>query len=99
MTELVNPRGRSIDMFAYEFYRQKPNGCHLIGILPERRKDPERITEKSVMGWVRNLLGDSGDLRNIFFIKVRFNGFEDEQESQTVSRHLIGKHENDSLRR
>jgi len=84
-------------MFAYEFYRQKPNGCHVIGVLPERRKDPERITEESIMKWVRILLGDTGDLRNIFFIKVRFNGFEDEQESQTVSRRLMGNHENDSL--
>ena len=86
-------------MVAYEFYRQKPNGCHLIGILPERRKDPERITEESIMNWVRILLGDRGDLRNIFFVKIPFIGFEDEQESQTVSRHLTGKHENDSLHR
>ena len=86
-------------MVAYEFYRQKPNGCHLIGILPERRKDLERITEESIMNWVRILLGDGADLRNIFFIKVTFNGFGDEQESQTVSQRLIGNHENDSLRR
>ncbi len=87
-------------MVAYEFYRRDElNGYHLIGILPERRKHQERITEESIMKWVRILLGDTGDLHNIFFIKVPFNGFEDEQESQTDSRHLIGKHENDSLRR
>ena len=58
-------------MVAYEFYsRDEINGCHLIGILPERRKHQERITEESIMKWVRMVLGDSRDLSNICFVKV-----------------------------
>jgi len=35
-------------MVAYEFYwRDDTEGVHFIGILPERRKRPERITQKS----------------------------------------------------
>ena len=58
-------------MVAYEFYsRDEINGCHLIGILPERRKHQERITEESIMKWVRMVLGDNADLNNICFVKV-----------------------------
>ncbi len=89
-------------MDAYEFYRlDKANGCHLIGILPERRKNPERITEESIMGWVKKLLSDSEELKNIFFIRVTFNGFEDEKGAEEPDGFLAYciKHENDSLHR
>jgi hypothetical protein len=37
-------------MDAYEFYWRDSQGeDHLIGILPERRKDPKRITKRSIM--------------------------------------------------
>jgi hypothetical protein len=39
-------------MVAYEFYWRDEKGKeHLIGILPERRKNPERITEESIFNW------------------------------------------------
>jgi len=58
-------------MVAYEFYwRDKTDGDKLIGILPERRRKPERITQESVMKWVRMLLGDIADNHNIYFIQV-----------------------------
>jgi hypothetical protein len=61
-------------MTAYEFYsRDEIKGDQLIGILPERRKNPERITAQSIMKWVRNVLGDNRDIDHIFFIKVRLN--------------------------
>jgi len=61
-------------MVAYEFYsRDGIDRDHLIGILPERRKNPERITEQSIMKWVRNILGDDRDIDRIFFIKVRLD--------------------------
>ena len=50
-------------MVAYEFYsrdRRDPTEAevfHLIGILPERRKNSERITEESIMNWGRIILG------------------------------------------
>ena len=58
-------------MLAYEFYRRDGiNGDHLIGILPERRKDPKRITRESIMKWVRNVVGNDRNIDHIFFIKV-----------------------------
>ncbi len=58
-------------MLAYEFYRRDGiNGDHLIGILPERRKDPKRITRGSIMKWVRNVVGNGPNIDHIFFIKV-----------------------------
>ncbi len=89
-------------MIAYEFYRlDKTNGCQLIGILPERRKNPERITEESVMGWIEKLLGDSEDLRDIFFVKVDLSGFEDERGTEGPDRFLAyrGRHETNSIHR
>jgi len=61
-------------MTAYEFYsRDEIKGDQLIGILPERRKNPERITAQSIMKWVRNVLGDNKDIDHIIFIEVRLN--------------------------
>ena len=58
-------------MVAYEFYmRNEVNEVNLIGILPERREKPERITKESVMNWVRQLLGHDVDLSKIFFVQV-----------------------------
>lgn len=59
-------------MVAYEFYcRDAIEGLHLIGILPERRKNPERITEESIMNWGKMILGKNADLSNLFFAQVR----------------------------
>jgi hypothetical protein len=60
-------------MVAYEFYwREKGKNDHLIGILPERRRNPERITEESIMKWVRMVLGDITDFNynKIYFIQI-----------------------------
>jgi hypothetical protein len=58
-------------MVAYEFYSRQQKGDKLIGILPERRKDPTRITPESIMNWGR-ILGDSAgiDANSIYFIQV-----------------------------
>jgi hypothetical protein len=45
----------------------KVEGYKLFGILPERRKDPKRITKESVLKWGRMLLGDSADDKKITF--------------------------------
>jgi hypothetical protein len=61
-------------MIAYEFYWRGPaQEYHHIGTLPERRKNPTRITEESVMNWARELLGDSVDFDNLFFIPITIN--------------------------
>ncbi len=58
-------------MIAYEFYsRDAVEEYHHIGTLPERRMNPPRITEESVMNWAREILGDSIDFDKLFFITI-----------------------------
>ncbi|OGP92949.1 MAG: hypothetical protein A2156_10370 [Deltaproteobacteria bacterium RBG_16_48_10] len=58
-------------MVAYEFYWRNDKGEEqLISILPERRKNPGRITKESIMNWGRKISSDSTDIKNIFFIEV-----------------------------
>ena len=89
-------------MDAYEFYRfDKLKGCHLIAILPERRRNPERITKESVKEWVRQLSDDHEDLTNIFFVKIELTGFEKEKGTEGPDSVLAkcGKHEKDFVHR
>jgi len=53
MLKEVIPSDRGfIYMVAYELFSfDEKNGYEFIGILPERRKDPKRITEESVVNW------------------------------------------------
>ena len=58
-------------MVAYEFYWCNETGEeHFIGILPERRKNPERITKDSILNWGWKVIGDNPDVNNIYFILV-----------------------------
>ena len=58
-------------MIAYEFYWRDPiMGYQLIGKLPERRKNPIRITQDSVTNWGKKILGENVDANDIFFIKI-----------------------------
>ncbi len=58
-------------MVAYQFYWNDEAGKeHLIGVLPERRKDPERISNQLIMNWVRGILGESAHFEKIHFVKV-----------------------------
>ena len=58
-------------MVAYELYlNDKMNGCKLIGILPERRKDPKRITNESVLKWGRMILNNDSDNKDMFFKRI-----------------------------
>ncbi len=73
--EGVGHRGKSFksvkSMIAYELYWHDKSGeVHLLGILPERRKDPQRITEESIMNWGKRVLGNQADIGNIYFIRV-----------------------------
>jgi hypothetical protein len=64
---------KGIIMMAYEFYWNDKNGQpHFIGSLPERRKNPERITWESIMNWGKMIIGDSGKISNLFFVKIEF---------------------------
>ncbi len=60
-----------IDMVAYELFSyDKKNGYQFIGILPERRKDPKRITKESVVNWGRMVLGNRSEGKKILFNRV-----------------------------
>jgi len=61
-------------MEAYEFYWFNPlKGYELLGVLPERRKNSERITQRSVMGRAVNIFGDNLSTKDIYFIQVTIN--------------------------
>jgi hypothetical protein len=58
-------------MLAYEFYWFDPvNGYEHIGTLPERRNQPERITQESIINWARTVLGKHVDPNDIFFVEI-----------------------------
>jgi hypothetical protein len=58
-------------MLAYELYTfNKKEGYEFIGLLPERRKNPTRMTEDSVMSWGKTLFADNVDSKNMFFKRV-----------------------------
>jgi hypothetical protein len=58
-------------MVAYEFYLN--DGCEeasLIGILPERRKNRQRITRDSIMNWGKLVAGSYVNPNRIHYIQV-----------------------------
>jgi hypothetical protein len=59
-------------MISYEFYYRDARENYLIAILPERRKNPQRINQESIMKWIRVVLGDNAniDYNNVYFIQV-----------------------------
>jgi len=63
-------------MFAYELYTfNKRKGYEFIGVLPERRKNPTRITKDSIMNWGKSLLGDQVDSKDMFFKRIAIVAF------------------------
>jgi len=58
-------------MVAYKVYcREKGGKEHFIGILPERRTNPKRMTKNSVLNWGRRVVADNSGVNNIYFVKV-----------------------------
>jgi hypothetical protein len=58
-------------MLAYELYIfNKKKGYEFIGVLPERRKSPLRITKASITNLGKTILGDNVDSKNMFFKRV-----------------------------
>ena len=57
-------------VIVYEVYRNDPvKEYEVLGILPERRKDPKRRTRASVMNWGKMLVGNNWSRKNIFIKK------------------------------
>ena len=45
-------------MAGYKFYyRDEKGNSHLVGILPERRRNPGRITPQSILDWWKKVAG------------------------------------------
>ncbi|HSB05590.1 MAG TPA: hypothetical protein VLK23_10380 [Thermodesulfobacteriota bacterium] len=58
-------------MLAYRFYlRDAMKNCFdPVGVLPERRMDPERITDESIVHWGKKYFGKNLKNEDIFFIE------------------------------
>ncbi len=70
-------------MVVYKFYLRDPmNGDIFLGSLPERRKNPLRITEESIINWGRKYFGKNGKDDDIFFVKTVLE--EDEKRSPNL---------------
>jgi len=58
-------------MVVYKLYKHdQAEETHLIGILPERRKDRERITEESILNWGKEVTGEKSDINNLSFVEM-----------------------------
>jgi hypothetical protein len=62
-------------MIVYKFYlRDAMKGDIFLGVLPERRKNPQRVgeetTEESVLNWGRTYFGRDSKDDDIYFIKT-----------------------------
>jgi hypothetical protein len=68
----IGKTGRITTVIAYEFYLRAENGedeDRLIGVLPERRADPQRISHQSIMNWAKLLVAEKEVIGN----RVYFN--------------------------
>ena len=62
-------------MIVYKFYlRDAINGDIFLGALPERRRNPQRVseesTEESVINWGRTYFGKNAKDEDIYFIET-----------------------------
>jgi len=70
-------------MIAYELYWHEPiKGYQRIGLLPERRKNPARVTVESILEWGGKFFDKRLDINGIFFLQLKI----DENTGRT-SRH------------
>jgi len=61
-------------MLVYELYAfNKTKGCELIGVLPERRSDPQRVTKESILNWGQKYFGIHLNLAGMYLIEVKIN--------------------------
>jgi len=58
-------------MVVYKLYKHdQTEEAHLIGILPERRRNRERITKESVLNWGKEVIGENSDTNNLYFVQM-----------------------------
>ncbi len=69
--EIIGEGG--LAMLAYEFYWvDEIEKAHFIGILPERRKKAERITQESILNWGKMVVGENTEVKEMYYVKVEF---------------------------
>ena len=83
MTDLLSKHLRGVDeenpppvlsMLAYELYAfNKTKGYDLIGVLPERRNNPQRVTKESILNWGQQYFGIHLNLGDMYRIGVKIN--------------------------
>ena len=58
-------------MVVYKFYlRDAIKGDIFLGVLPERRRKPQRITHESIINWGIKYFSKHGKDEDIFFIRT-----------------------------
>jgi len=59
-------------MKAYKFYlRDTTKNCfENVGVLPERRRSPERTTDESIINWARKYFGKSLKDEDVFVVET-----------------------------
>ncbi len=61
-------------MIAYAFYwLEEIDKVHFIGLLPERRKNPERITQQSISNYGRTIVGNEAHIDDLFFLEMELD--------------------------
>jgi acyl-CoA synthetase (AMP-forming)/AMP-acid ligase II len=79
-------------MVAYEFYwRDETGKKHFIWILPERRKNSERVTRESIINWGRKVIVDDTEAKNIFFTQVEIDEAQIESQGRIPLSELRKK--------
>jgi hypothetical protein len=70
------PKRRHKNVIIYEFYRRVPkweDEDRFIGSLPERRKEPQRITHRSIINLAKLLAPENDVLKGkIYFVRKEF---------------------------
>ncbi len=65
-------------MVLYKIYVRDQDGEeHFLGVLPERRNDPKRITDESVLNLSRIILGPNAEIQLDSIRFVQAGSFED----------------------
>ena len=71
ITRKAHPVGGNFNMIVYKVYRcgDKMNKSELIGVLPERRVDPNRINMESLLKWSEVVFGENTNVSGFFFLQ------------------------------
>ncbi len=80
-------------MIIYKFYlRDAVLGELFLGSLPERRKNPKRISDEFIINWGRKYFGMNGRSENIFFTRTTLEENENRFPNLSVEGELGERH-------